>query len=259
MDSVGRHVVVTRVGVRTRGSLPDDEWLERRAELFDRFYAPTINAQSTSDFTVLLCIDESLAARWGSRFLRSLDMPAELVICGDPWEHAVDAWVGECAPEVLISSGLDSDDGIAVDFVARVQAEIRPDRALGFADGLWYSIEQRRFVHRQTTYTNPFISLHSASGAWVFDKSGHRKVGRRHPIDEVQGDPMWMVVAHEGNLSNVFRSDARPYPARRARTRFPAEFGPMRSRAHEILPSVTHGLAQTVRRVQSARAQLRSR
>jgi len=256
VDSAGRHVVVTRIGVRTRDSLPDDDWLERRSELFDRFYAPTVNAQSTSAFTALLCIDESLTARWGSRFLRSLAIPAELVVCGDPWEQAVDAWVRERSPEVLISSGLDSDDAVAVDFVERVQDEIRPDRALNFVDGLWYSLEQRRFVHRQVSYTNPFLSLHSSSGAWVFDRSGHKKVGRRHPVDEVQGDPMWMVVVHEGNLSNSFRSDARPYPARRARARFPAEFGPMRSIASGIVPSVIFGLTQSARRVRSGLARL---
>jgi hypothetical protein len=240
--------IVTRVGVRWKGAVPLDEWLEGRLALFKRFYAPTINAQSDKRFVVLLAFDQDVAPRWGSEFLAALEVPAEVVHCGPVWKDAISTRVRASRRGDVLSSTVDSDDGIAFDFVEAVRSLARPDRVLNLVDGVQFSTSARRFVRRRTDYTNPFVSLRSTSGQWILDRCGHKKVGRIHPVDSLESEPMWLVAVHGGNAHNTFNRSAMAYPGRRARARFPGvDFGQLRQGPRDAFPRASFALEKALR------------
>jgi len=211
-----------------RGVRPTPEWVESRIPLFEQFLAATTNAQTSRRFTHLLCLDATLAADWGPKFARMLEGPSVVVETGERWVDGVTAHLRGSVRGPLISTALDSDDGIASDFIERVQEEIRPDRGLNFVDGVQYSIEERRFV-RRAYLSNPFISMHSSRGDWVLRASGHHKVAKRLEVDDIRSDPMWLQVVHDGNISNALSPRARPCRSALARERFQVEFGSTQS------------------------------
>jgi len=225
------HLVVTRVailGEEYRDEL-DDEWFEQRLELFRRYYAPTVNSQTERRFTVLLCFDPGAEAR-AQAFRDLLEVPSRVVRTRTTWKDAVSRELKDHFSGDVITTGLDSDDGLSVDFIERVRAEIEPDGALNFIDGLQYSTGTGAFV-RSRKRSNPFISLHSTRGRWVFDVSGHKKVADRVPTVDVHGAPMWLQVIHGENVANEFDEHRTPVRRAHAATRFPADFERTQSRA----------------------------
>lgn len=212
------HFVIVRIGVMRRGSLPPHGWLEGRGGLFERFTAPSLNAQTTRDFTVLLLLDEARCPDWSGHFLRHLKVPAEVLPTGVRWKDAVSRRLARRSTADVVTTTLDSDDGIAVDFVHQVQERIRPDRGLNFVDGVQLRLSDGRLAHRRK-YSNPFCSMHSSSGDWVLRGSGHKKFASRYPVDDVEGELMWLQVVHGGNVSNAFSEHARPLSPRDVRPR----------------------------------------
>jgi len=234
-----KHLIITRIATRktkprragARDGKPrielDDGWFERRLELFRRYYAPTVNSQTDSRFTVLLCADPEFTVRVGA-FRALLEVPVLVVETSGSWREAVRSTLHREHPGPWITTGLDSDDGIALDFVEHVRSEIAPDSGLNFVDGLQHSTDTGAFVHRRK-HSNPFVSVHSTTGRWVFESGGHKKVAERFDVVDVRTSPMWLQVVHGGNASNAFAGDEFPYPSALAVRRFAADFERLRS------------------------------
>lgn len=252
------HLVVTRVAIGGEGYRDelDGEWFEQRLELFRRYYAPTVNSQTDQRFSVLLCFDPEFASR-AQAFRTLLEVPSRVVWTTVSFRDAVGRELKDHCSGAVITTGLDSDDGLAVDFIERVRAEIEPDGALNFADGLQYSTRTGAFV-RARKRSNPFISLHSTCGRWVFDTTGHKKVADRVPTIEVHGAPMWLQVIHGGNVSNEFGGHRIPVFRTHLADRFPADFEVLQTRRAFVVGGLRYTSLRRLAQVRSAGARLRS-
>lgn len=215
------HLVLSRVAVRysVDSELPTKEWLTTRERYFRDFLAPNVNRQTSTNFKLLLLIDQALIARWADSFAAAITVPHEVVPTGRRWESSVDEYVHGHSSNPVITTGLDSDDVIASDFVEQVQLRIRRDAGLNFVNGAQLRLTDGRIARRQK-WSNPFVSMHSTTGDWVFRTSSHKRVAARCEVDDIDGPLMWMQLIHLGNKMNTLSEMARPLSARQLSGRF---------------------------------------
>ena len=143
---------------------------------------------------------------------------------GEQWgisARAVLAADGRQAPW-LLSTRLDNDDGLAVDFTARVHAAVAaaPARRAAFNLTNGYIFDGRR-TYALAHPSNAFASLLEPweTARTVFDVQ-HMHLAEAGPVVQVDGPGGWLQVVHGGNVSNKIRG--RRVPPAELAGRFPA-------------------------------------
>ncbi|AXJ09295.1 glycosyltransferase [Arthrobacter sp. PM3] len=207
------HVILTRFNLPSEGAestvRAKEGWLRTRVELFERYCLPSVENQTVRSFNWVIYFDpqspEWLKARIdklsrGSVFTpiyRARVSQAELVT-------DLRAVTGAKAPR-LLTTNLDNDDGLASDFVARLQqVPVGEQRAaIYLVHGL---IRSGTGLYLRTDRANAFCSVqedwHSAQTCWA---DWHNLLGRTMNVIEIGGDPAWLQVIHGTNVSNRIR------------------------------------------------------
>ncbi len=207
------HVLLTRFNLPTPGAesliRAREGWLRRRVELFEKFCVPSVRAQTNRNFHWIVYFDPQSPA-WllerNARFAaeglfvpvyRESVSPEQLV--GDL--RAVTGGTGS----VLITTNLDNDDGIAVDFVDRIQncTPTGTRDAVYLGRGLILSPHD---LHLRTDRHNAFCSVREgwdAPGTCWLD--WHDLLHRHMPVTILAGEPGWLQVVHGTNVSNRVR------------------------------------------------------
>ncbi|MGW9402489.1 glycosyltransferase [Arthrobacter sp. NPDC055585] len=224
----GDHFLITRFNLPTPG--PEslirarEGWLRERSSLFERYCLPSVAAQSNTRFKWLIYFDPESPA-WLRERIREwsadgLFTPVYRTSVERP-ELLSDlrSLVPDPAAE-LMTTNLDNDDGVATDFVERLQhaaAQTRSRTALYLPRGL---ILAGTGLFARRDRTNAFCSVAEpwpdAVTCWA---DWHTLLGRSMPVREVPGPPGWLQVVHGGNVSNRVRG-VRVSPAAH-RQRFP--------------------------------------
>ncbi len=202
-----------------------DGWLRGRVELFERYTLPSVRRQSVDDFSWLVYFDPE-SPRWLQDRIETWAADGRLT----------PVFREEAPPEVLVqdlaaatgrrhehvmTTNLDNDDGLAVDFVARLRAVSPTDERLAVfqPDGL-IRHDQQLYLHHYPR--NPFRSVLEpwplARGCWA---EWHTLVDQTMPVIELPGSPSWLQVVHTTNVSNRVRGRlVGPAP-------YGATFGPL--------------------------------
>lgn len=204
------HVLLTRFNVPSAGreSLirAQDGWLRERVELFERFCLPSVREQDSTNFRWIIYFDPQ-SPRWLREWIDALApfelftpifresvSRAELVsdlreVCGG-------------SRDVLVTTNLDNDDALAVDFISRIQQAIHGTarRAIYLADGL---ILQAPRLYRRQDRDNAFCSVaepwDAPVTAWA---DWHNRLHLHMPVNVITGPPAWIQVIHGTNVSN---------------------------------------------------------
>jgi hypothetical protein len=183
-------------------------WLRERVDLFERYTVPSVAGQ-TVRATWLVYLDPESPA-W---LLRRLDPFVEEGLLHAVLRTAVSreeliADIAEALPsrgDVLVTTNLDNDDGVARDLSARLTAvdDPRPRTALYVSHGL---IKGPEGLFLRTDRRNAFCSVREAWDAPVTAWSEyHNELGRVMPVVELGGAPGWLQVIHGNNVSNRVR------------------------------------------------------
>jgi hypothetical protein len=191
-------------GIRAR-----DGWLDNRVELFERYCLPSVLAQTNQNFSWIIYFDPQSPA-W---LLNRIDGYAASGAFLPLFRASVDrpellADVRAASPEqrdLLITTNLDNDDGLAIDFVDRLQsAEIaHPRAAVYLTTGL---ISSQGGLYLRRDRHNAFCSVRESSVDPVTCWSDwHNLLGRSMPVVELGGAPAWLQVVHGSNVSNRVR------------------------------------------------------
>ncbi|QHL90118.1 hypothetical protein GVO57_03810 [Sphingomonas changnyeongensis] len=211
------HVVMTRFNLATPGreasfrTQPD--WLATRFDLFERYCLPGMAAQTEQDFAWMIFFDDQTPQAFKDRIeelrrIRPFIPFYTPLFPGDGWRDAVFARI-EARPPALLTTNLDNDDSLAVDFVARLQAAARahlggPACALNFTNGFVLSGERLyAHAHRSNAFTNllePFDTTARTAPAIP-----HMELARHLPVHQLDGPGAWLQVVHGGNVSNKIR------------------------------------------------------
>lgn len=210
------HVIQTRFNLATPGKESDIRnqpgWLRRRFELFEAHCLPSLAAQTARDFHWVIYFDDQTPAEFRARIdaLRAIQPFTPYYTANFPaegWPRSIREVFPE-RPGWLLTTRVDNDDGLSVDYVARAQAALRdgpPVRgALNFRDGL---ILRAGRVYAHTHPCNAFFSWFEPDDAAMRTALSiqHMHLAEAGPIRQIVGAPAWLQVVHEVNVSNKVR------------------------------------------------------
>ncbi|MET0715162.1 MAG: glycosyltransferase [Mycetocola sp.] len=207
------HFVLTRFNLPTGGVeariRASESWLTNRWALFEHYCAPSVEAQTTKEFAWVIYFDPE-SPQW----LREAIAPyAErgLFIPIFRAEAPRDILVSDLrrfarhGDGTLLTTNLDNDDGVAVDFLERLQAAVTFEdrRALYVTNGI---IKGPDGVYVRHDPENAFCSV---AEPWSDPRTSwddwHIMLGRSMPVVEIDGAPGWLQVVHGENVSNRVR------------------------------------------------------
>ncbi len=167
------HYLVTRFNVPAGKWLQDkegrptldDAWMDHRLDLFKKYCVPTVAGQSEKNFQWLIYCDVKTndgvrhqvqdaireMANVQMRFVEKMD---DLIM------DLKNSFASTETPYV-ISSRLDNDDGLGIDFIKSVQAHFQEmDRCLiNFCNGILYDINRKVLTQVGSSYLNHYGSL----------------------------------------------------------------------------------------------------
>ena len=206
------HVVLTRFNLPTPGVegliRAREGWLAERVELFETYTVPSIQRQTVRPIWLVYLDPES--PDWLLNRLRlwqdqgiltpifrdtveTTDLRADLAAHG----HREHEW--------LLTTNLDNDDGLAIDFCERMSG-IRSSGARSVV--YWPSglIRSGHNLYARTDRRNAFCSVlepwHEPVTSW---SEYHNEFHRTMPVIELKAPPGWLQVVHGSNVSNRVR------------------------------------------------------
>jgi hypothetical protein len=215
-------VLLTRFNVRYVDDLnapsigTDPDWLARRFQLFERYCLPSVIAQSQQNFSWIIFFDDATPPEFAERARELSDLRARThpVFCGAlPIEKVRDAIKGvfTVEPDWLVTSRLDNDDALHVDFISTLQRVQRFEQAevLNCPNGV---ILHGRNAYRRRDTSNAFIALAEPYIGFksVFSILRHVYAKESYPVRQLDGPPMWLQVIHDSNISNRVRGWRTP-------------------------------------------------
>jgi hypothetical protein len=213
-----RHAIITRFNVRYREMVHrryeskalDAGWLVERFELFERYCLPTVAAQTCQDFVWFIYFDSATPQAFVERAQRARTGRdnIRLVFCDVYDQELLERGLKKelaPAPQWLLTTRLDNDDGLRRDFVQRLHESLRfaEREALNFPNGVVYT-GGRAYLYRHES--NAFLSLlEPFDGFKTVTFVQHPDMSKFAPVRQIDGDPAWLQVVHRGNISNRVR------------------------------------------------------
>jgi hypothetical protein len=210
------HIVQTRFNLATPGKESDIRnqpgWLRRRFELFEAHCLPSLAAQTERRFHWVIYFDDQTPAEFRERIeaLRRIQPFTPYYTANFPaegWPRSLRETFPD-RPEWILTTRVDNDDGLAVDYVARAQEALRDGPAargaLNFRNGL---ILRAGRVYAHAHPCNAFFSWFERDDADMRTALSiqHMHLAEAGPIRQIDGPPAWLQVVHEVNVSNKVR------------------------------------------------------
>lgn len=221
MNNLYRHIIITRFNLRFDENCShciDEEYLNSRFVLFERYCLPSVQHQTCTDFTWLVLFDEETPECFCEKIATyQVDCKTFTPIFLPLYHNYNDAYreIGlQYAQGVdwLISTRIDNDDAIHAYYVEEIQHFFRTQTfekvcVASFPDGLQFHEYSKALFHLHQS-GNHFISLmEPVKGNIVhtildFD---HTQVKNSIPIIAIpQAQPMWLEIVHGTNIINGF-------------------------------------------------------
>lgn len=209
LDGKATHFVLTRFNVRNfyHHSEPTDEWLRERMLLFRHYCMPSFQAQTVDTFRWLVFFDSETPA-WLQAEVRlaAQDLFEPVYVEGPFSKELLTATIVErCSTPFAITTRVDNDDAVAVDFIEKIQACFAGQESMfvNLVNGAQYA-EGKTYLRLYTK--NPFSTLiediSKRPPVTVFVEH-HYSIDKYAPIMNVRtSHPMWLQVIHGGNVLN---------------------------------------------------------
>ncbi len=209
------HLILTRfntaIGFAPSAKGLDEEWLEARLLLFERYCLPSVALQRGATFRWLVFCDAASPQWFKERMSSYGPLVSPLYIDGPATDEVIArsvAATGLVSSPYLITTRLDNDDAIGKDHLRLVQLEFkRQDREfLLFPFGLQF---YRGRLYNCYWKSNPFLSLvERVKGEGPFTTVmcvEHNRVRTAGKVRSIISAPQWLQVIHGSNLLNTLR------------------------------------------------------
>lgn len=216
-----RHFIITRFNLRGMEDTPssakmiDAAYLGQRLELFERFCLPTVRSQTEQDFKwLVLFADETPEAVKARVATYAADWPNLVPVYLPRGSSSVGPLVVapylDESPQILLTTRLDNDDGLARDYVAKVRRHARSNERLVLQFPMGYVWHRDRiYLDRQehnafTTLVEPLPQGREGGFNTIY-KGSHSDIARLGRIVDVDDEPSWLQVIHDSNVENYVR------------------------------------------------------
>ncbi|MFC7594446.1 glycosyltransferase [Terrabacter sp. GCM10028922] len=209
------HVLLTRFSAAFSAAVPaQEDWLRYRLGFFVDACWSSVRAQRGADFTWLVLFDD----RCPDDFRADVEALAEgtftPVWSHEPWSPAIFGRAvddlrsrGGAPAPWLLTTRLDSDDGIARDFMAAVQQEFTPTDGLFVDFPRGVQIDRSGGTYLYDQLSSPFLTLverrRPGTPPRTVYMARHARAREWGPLREVSAPPMWVQVIHGTNLLNM--------------------------------------------------------
>lgn len=215
------HFLITRFNLKNpdwnvtknNEALLDDTWMTERLSLFENYCYPSVVAQRNKNFKWLLFFDESTPEKYRTRIesiIGTNDFIVPFYIGGMPkFQDSILDFVLKNANNkpYLITSRIDNDDCIHVDFIDEVQKQFNKQDFLAIdqISGYTMQIEPEIILGKKDHIFNPFISLiernENPKTVWHYSHNMWKKEPRLVHLSEKR---LWLSVIHGKNKVNEF-------------------------------------------------------
>jgi hypothetical protein len=227
--------ILTRFSVKfgPAGGHLSEDWLRYRLGLFEEYCLPSLKRQTMADFHWLLLCDESTPSPFVDELNGLLSELESAVVVPTSDTRDWRAALVEMAPagaDLIVTSRVDSDDGLAHDFAERVRGYIEPIGRLrepsflvNFTRGTKLDASRGRYFESFQP-NGPFLTLFErpAPDELPITSLGgnHGHMYLDHPTHLDVGASYWLQVVHGTNVSNHLRPADRPIDPKSVRDRF---------------------------------------
>lgn len=206
------HFLLTRFNVRfdAKSRAPSDEWLRRRLDIMRQWALPAVRRQTASLDGWLVFCDAGSPAWFRdemSALLRAPEVPVWVdgLFCTQTVTTALEKRMSN--RQFLITTRVDNDDSISIDFIQLVQKYFRYQERefINFTYGSQYG---NGHLYFRADPSNAFISLierrRERAPMSVFVDM-HTVVQKYGPVRQVRTHPTWIQNVHGDNVANCIR------------------------------------------------------
>lgn len=215
------HYLITRFNLRADNwdvtknneQLLTDEWMDNRMWLFENFCFPSVVAQTNQIFEWLLYFDTNTKEVYKNRIVILLanhkNVKVFFVDAMPSFKPELLKYIAQETKEkpYLITTRIDNDDSIHVDFINEVQKQFNQQeyRAIDFIKGYSLQIEPNFILGKKEQLFNPFISLieKNDNPKTAFHQD-HRYWKRDKKVTQLGEKRMWLSIIHQRNKVNKF-------------------------------------------------------
>jgi len=216
-----KHYLITRFNLRAdywdvtknNEQLLTDEWMDNRMWLFEKFCFPSVVGQSNQNFEWVIYFDTNTKEVYKNRILNLVENHKNVKVF---FVDAMPSFMPELLKYIaeqtkgipyLITTRIDNDDSIHVDFINEVQKQFKQQdyRAIDFIKGYSLQIEPIYILGKKEQLFNPFISLieknENPKTAFYQD---HRFWKRDKKVTQIGHKRLWLSIIHQRNKINKF-------------------------------------------------------
>lgn len=220
------HIILTRFNLQydseSRIHL-NSSWLDNRFELFERYCLPSVEGQSEKNFKWLILMDGNTPVVYRERMEKYSNRIHQLMVVYCPLSGNLNMWYKEVAisygedRDILITTRLDNDDQLGIDYVKIVQNYVNQPTSV-IPSILSFAYGNQHFVRNNLFYNVRYVPNHYLSFV-EYTSQAVTSLGRDHSqirqdeittLDVVQ--PMWTEVVHGGNICNGYCPAWTYYP-----------------------------------------------
>lgn len=207
------HVILTRFNLPSQGAesiiRAREGWLRDRIALFELYCLPSVRAQTNQEFHWIIYFDPE-SPEWLKRRIKDHVGEAAYVPVFRPSVGRADliadiSRVTGAHGTRLITTNLDNDDGLAIDFMERLQAigQRRERTVVYLTQGLIKSGSRLYLrLDRHNAFGSVIEDWTSPSTCW---SDWHTLLGMSMEVLELCDEPGWLQIVHGANVSNRVR------------------------------------------------------
>jgi hypothetical protein len=215
------HFLVTRFNLRagnwkttrTGINVLTDSWLKNRFRIFEEYCLPCVAGQTNQNFRWLLFFDSGTPPSYKDRIMelkaRHGFIEPRFIDSMDQFQPGILKRINESPAEYIITSRLDNDDSISMDYVDQVQQQFDSQdfEAIDIVDGYVLSLQgDKALFGQKRQLNNPFISLIERNterlrSVWFQSHASWKKIAR---VRRIYNRPLWFSIIHGENLVNRF-------------------------------------------------------
>lgn len=216
-----KHYLITRFNLRADNwdvtknneQLLTDEWMDNRMWLFENFCFPSVVGQTNKNFEWLLFFDTNTKEIYKKRILELVanqnNFKVFFVDAMPSFKPELLKYIAQENKDIpyLITTRIDNDDSIHVDFINEVQKQFNQQdyRAIDFIKGYSLQIEPIYILGKKEQLFNPFISLiEKNSNPKTAFHQDHRYWKRDKEVTQLGEKRLWLSIIHQRNKINKF-------------------------------------------------------